>query len=387
MADFDTSASALGIITPETMARFPAATYMQGRNIVASMGGDVNDPREITKALQSKEAATRLQQAATTRDTRVLNRVLSAPAPTYGARGVGEGGTIEQNLDEGARISTDALMRNMAGRSAAGKLVMAENEKLAKFAEMDVAIDAREKKLKDKTLQGIERNILDVQSKALAARSIMRSQLGNLSPAQRNAVLAAQGAMFTEQLNNLETLRKAREGAIDARVSDDRDALETQIRGSEQRIKGLDAAVKIMEQNNADATSIADIRVKLAQEREKLRKKTQGTTVTRQDLVLQALLKNHYSDFSRPPNETEMRDLKLQAEAIAGNKSFRDVIDQEPNMSTKNGPAFSGPALPQALKFSGFGVPMSRKEQYENNWLKTQQNMTGGAGMDTSLTE
>jgi hypothetical protein len=339
---------------------------MQGRNIVASMGGDVNDPREITKALQSKEASSRFQQAATNRDTRALNRVLSAPAPSFGARGIGEGGTLEQNLDEGARISTDSLMRNMAGRSAAGRLIMQENEKLARFAEMDVAIDAREKKLKDKTLQGIERNILDVQSKALAARSIMRSQLGHLSPAQRNAVLAAQGAVFTEQLNNLETLRKAREGAIDARVKDDRDALETQIRGSEQRIKGLDAAVKIMEQNNADATSIADIRVKLAQEREKLRKKTAGTAVTRKDIVMDALIRNfRTSHAQRSPSGDELKELGRQAEMIVGNKSFDSVIDQSPNMSTAQGPRYGGPDLGSSLSFAGFGIPPSRDELAE----------------------
>jgi hypothetical protein len=385
MAEFDQASSALGIITPELMARFPAATYMMGRQAAGGAGGDVSDPRNVAKALQSRNVSGNISQlkGGGRIDANALKRVLGAPAPTFNVPGVGQGGTYEQNLDEGARVQTEALTRNIAGRGIAAREVLRENEKLAEFSRMDTAIDAREKKLKDKVLQGIERNILDIKNKSLAARAIQRSQLGHLSPAQRNAVLAAQSSVFTEQLQNLEALRSAREGAIDARVQDDRESLELQISGSEQKIKGLDAAIKIMEANSADASSIADIRMKLAQEREKLRKKG-GGVVTRDSLVFQEMKKTAEKKLGRELSSQEISELRSEAKFIVESRKFDSVIDQEPNMSTERGPVYAGPDLGTALDFAGFGITQSRDELAD---MYTQETKRKTAEADLKLKE
>lgn len=377
---FTTGESALGLITPETMRRFPAATYLLGKQAGSEAGLDVSDPRSVAKALQSRTAADRAAQAReaqSKQNSRVLTRLLGAAPPSYNIP-LG-GGTMDQNLMEGARVATDALGRTMKTRSLVGQEVMRENDRLAEFAKMDTAIDAREKKLKDKVLQGIERNILDVKNKALASRAMTRSQYGHLSPAQRNAILAQQGEVFTEQLSNLEALRSAREGAIDRRVADDRSSLELQIRGSEQRIKGLESAVKIMEQNGADASDIADIRVKLAQEREKLRKKGAGS-VTRSDIVLDALMTQTKKKLGREPTDDEIKELKRQSELITRDPKLNAVVDNvsgpaqpllnspytQPDDYYKSfqpgGSSMIKPDLGRALDFAGFGITRGREE-------------------------
>lgn len=390
---FTSSESDLGIITPGTMQRFSAATYGVGRQMVAEMGGDVSDPRQITKALQSRTAADRLKSATDARskqDSRILNRVMGASVPTFGGKPLGSG-TLDENLMAGAQESSMALQRNIVGRAAAGRQIQAENDKLANLAGMDTAIDAREKKLKDKVLQGIERNIMDVKNKALAGRSILRSQLGHLSPAQRNAVLAAQSSMFTNQINNLEDLRSAREGAIDARVADDRASLDSQIKSSEQRVKGLEAAVKAMEASNADASAIADIRVKLAQEREKLRKKG-GGTVTRKDIVVNAMIKNFRKTHdNRSPSPQELQDINRQAELATNDPSLEPAIDdtvtppgQIPNgpssvMGSLAGARLTTPDLGQSLEIGGYGIPVSREEQ-ASGFLNDRKVLEGELG-------
>ena len=41
---FTDSEASLGLVTPETMARFPAATYLLGRQASSEAGLDVSDP-------------------------------------------------------------------------------------------------------------------------------------------------------------------------------------------------------------------------------------------------------------------------------------------------------------------------------------------------------
>jgi hypothetical protein len=274
--EFTTAESYLGRVTEETRDRYPGfdlgptptLSFLTAQKGARASGQDPTNPATLRGIAQSTGHASQLKTLATTGDRRTLERIAGLKGFDLAPLDSPASELIESGF-QGQILASRIKMR---GRQAAFRHIMDQQNKLQEFSGMESDIRRKENKLRLQATDPIDRQIKATQNQMFSARSILASQITHLSPSQQNAVLASQRHFFQSRINNFESIRKSRLNAIDEQSDREEADLQRSIDRSNTIISGYQRAIEFAENTASDRTGLAELYIKLGQERKKQKK-------------------------------------------------------------------------------------------------------------------
>ncbi len=320
------TASTLGITDQEDLGQTPYASFLSS---VQSLGKNAS-PIEIVKYMRGKTGAGTPQENTSSqvttaearrsarrseREQTVLTRSMQPqPLPALS----GEANPRELLIGGYQGVANAQAQTSDARRILAGQALEAVSE-LSGLGELNREEYKRQKRSELNPTEGIDQDILDIRNKALVGRAALMEQVRNLPFEMQNRLIAQHGAMFGNALQKLMDLRQTKLDAVDSQSDEEFDAYSEKVRNQKAKIDGLKTALDFMEAQGETNESMAQLRIDLAKELERLNKtKTStGDLTSNEDLIFTKLLEQHKKVYGTAPNSDDRAFYKTQAKQIS----------------------------------------------------------------------
>lgn len=350
----------LGQVDEETLKSYPALTYMMNKKAAQDAGLDYTDPAVLRGVGQSNAMKQRYSKVSGRSDQRTLERITNMKidfAPL-------EGSTPEQLEASGYAGKESALNALQKGRGATFRQFLDQQQKLEGLAGLEAEIRTKRNRAEKDAVRDIDDEIAQTTNQMLTARSMLitSDQLKGLSPAQQNQIISAQQSFFQTRLDNLESLRTARLDAVDDNFRKQEESSERERSMIEARIEGLEKTISYLEDTVKDQDAAADLRIKLAQERKKLKKGSGKNDTSIEDTILMQMINDFIGDeesnpLGKEPSTQQLNIMKMRAKQLTKNREtererFKEATKGSGNFALLTTAALmdTNPSLPTTIE-------------------------------------
>jgi hypothetical protein len=298
--------------------KYPALSTSFAVNAAKESGIDVSNPKGMATVMASRTYQDRTRQAqdaADRKDMRALQRITSAstlpaaPAP---------GATTEQQFDAGYTAQADAIRQTGAARGILFRQQGEAADKLAKLADFNKSSYKSKRIAELKPTEDLDRQILSLRSQMFTSSTGLREKIKDLPFSQQQSVMAARQKIFTDQIGELEALRKTRLSVAEGQIDEEIDSHEGQVNAAKSRIDAIDSMIKTMEASGDDKTALGKLYIDRAKEMQALKKTRAGNGLaTGEEVIYNALVDDYVKTHKVPPNGDAKTELKRQAKQTA----------------------------------------------------------------------
>lgn len=304
---------------PEFASKFPALAAKKGIEVAKEAGLPGNDAKAVVTAMHSDAYGSRVSTSAERRTDRAMARISrpTTPAPignfTPGAQDTGA--AIATGYQNKATAIQDTRMRTGVVLDALNQ----ENSKLAELVDFDKEAYTNRRLQELQPTADIDKAILDLRNRALFSQASMFDEVSNLPFNLQQQAIAARMAVFTDQIDNLSTLRQSRLDAAKNLITDEVGTYNGRISASRARIDGLNTAIGILRDQGASDADVAQLQIDFARENDKLQKARAGSggQVTSEELVEMALVEKYRIDNGEAPTGADLTAIRQRARVAA----------------------------------------------------------------------
>lgn len=305
--------------------QYPALATKNAIKVASDAGMQPNDPKAIITAMHSNTYQKYMTENASgpedRANTRALARVARAPAAP-----VANFDPNNTDVTAGYNAKATAIQNSRLRQQPYLQAVTSENERLGKLASFNRETYTNQRLAEMAPTKDIDKAILDLRNRALFSQAAMFDEVKNLPFNLQQTVIGARMKVFTDQIDDLASMRESRIASAKNQITDEVGTYEGRVAASQARIEGLKSALDILKDQGADDSELAQLRIDHAREMDKLQKARAGAggMVTSEELILNALSQKYMSENGIAPEGGDLAELKRQAKIAA--KTRPDIV-------------------------------------------------------------
>ncbi len=318
----------------------PGPALAAAQKTASQAGLDPNNPNHLVLSLFSQNHAQNLNAIATNGGSTAFG----APgSPANTGTGAPDANTLAFNRianngfnvpTGGNEVQTDqAEEQNQRSMMQAQQINMQQQQQaLQKLQQVPQLIQDSYVKQRVQEMNptgDIDAQILSLQKMQAVSSALLRGQLMNLSPADRDAALRQNDSMFNDTLQTYQDVRTARMSSAKDDATEEFNMLSEQRNSLKDEVQGLKDAESAMEKQGASSSALASIRLKVLAAQKKANQTTGNPDAVSSGV---SYLKSDY--LKSNPGAQWTADLQTKAETI-----MKDTI--------KNGGSSVMPERPQ----------------------------------------
>lgn len=323
---------------PEFATKYPALAAKKGIEVAGEAGLPGNDAKAVVTAMHSDVYNDRIGTSADRVNDRAMARISrAAPAP------IGNFVPGPQNTDaaiaSGYTAKATAIQNDRLRSGVVLGALNRENEKLGKLVDFDREAYTNRRLQEMEPTKDIDKAILDLRNRALFSQASMFDEVKDLPFNLQQQAIAARMSVFTDQIDDLSTLRESRINTAKNQITEEVGSYEGRISASKTRIEGLKTALGIMKDQGASDADVAQLSIDFARENDKLQKARAGSggQVTSEELIENALIEKYRIEHNdATPEGADLAEIRRQARYVA--KTRPDVA----GAVAKSGGSYTG---------------------------------------------
>ena len=306
---------------------YPALATKKAIEVASKAGMQPNDPRTIITAMHSNTYQKTMEDFASPADSKTNARAMArvARAPTAPLANFDPNNT---DVTAGYNAKAAAIQNGRLRQQPYLQAMSSESERLGKLAGFNRETYTNQRLAEMEPTKDIDKAILDLRNRALFSQAAMFDEVKNLPFNLQQTAIAARMKTFTDQIDDLATMRESRIAAAKNQITDEVGTYEGRIASSKARIDGLKSALDILKDQGASEEDLAQLRIDHAREMDKLKKSRAGAggMVTSEELILNALSQKYMAENGVAPDGGDLAELKRQAKMAA--RTRPDIVQQ-----------------------------------------------------------
>ena len=308
--------------------QYPALATKNAIKVASDAGLQPNDPKTIITAMHSNTYQKYMTDNGPTTADRVNSRALArvAKAPV---QPIANFNPNETDVTPGYQQKAAAIQNSQLRQAPYLQAITAENDRLGKLAQFNKETYTNQRLAEMQPTADIDKAILDLRNRALFSQASMFDEVKNLPFNLQQQAIAARMKTFTDQIDDLSTMRESRVAAAKNQINDEVGTYEGKIASSKARIDGLSSALSILKDQGASESDLAQLRIDYAREQDKLKKSRAGAggMVTSEELITNALIQKYQADHNNAtPTGGDLTEIKRQAKLAAQTRP--DIVNQ-----------------------------------------------------------
>ena len=326
---------------------FPGVTQSQAVAVAHEAGLDPSNPRDLVKAMYSKEFEGRISRIRGDREGKFIQKSIGN-VPQLPDRNAPAQGQIESlnSMQEGA------LGNQIRARGILGAQTAEANQRLSELADLDRETFKAGRLRELNPTADIDQRMLALRMQAFTAKSMLRNELKGLRPSLRNAAITARMQVFSDAIGTLKEIRDARKSSAEDLAEREFESKMEQKRSATARVNVLKTMMDQIEATGEDAEALAGLRMDYLKESKKLQK-TDGVA-DEVDTLKNAILNKYIRENDDTPSAEQIKEAERQAKEIVQQK-------KDKRKTFKGG---TSPGLEEALnqRFQPINIPSKYAE-------------------------
>lgn len=304
--------------------QYPALATKNALAVAKDSGLPLNDPKTVITAMHSDTYQNRMTSSAERRNDRAMAR-LARPD----VKQVANFDPKNTDVTAGYNQKAAAIQDNRTAQGVYLEALNGENAKLGQLSSFNREAYTAKRLQEMQPTQDIDKAILDLRNRALFSQAAMFDEVKHLPFNLQQTAIAARMKTFTDQIDDLSTLRESRVAAAKDQITEEVGTYEGRISASKTRIEGLNTALNIMKSMGADDVDLAQMRIDHAREMDKLGKTRAGSggMATGEELITNALIQKYQAEHEgATPSGADLTEIKRQAKLAASTRP--DIVKQ-----------------------------------------------------------
>lgn len=304
---------------PEFAEKYPALAAKKGIEVAQEAGLPGNDAKAVVTAMHSSVFPDRVSTSAERRTDRAMARIsrggTAAPIGNFVPGAQDTSAAIAGGYQAKATAMQDTRLRSGVVLDALNQ----ENNKLADLVDFDKEAYTARRLQELQPTADIDKAILDLRNRALFSQASMFDEVSNLPFNLQQQAIAARMAVFTDQIDDLSTLRQSRLDAAKNQITDEVGTYNGRIAASRARIEGLNTALGVLKDMGMSDADMAQLQIDFARENDKLQKARAGGAglITPEELIESALAEKYRIDNGEAPSGADLTAIRQRARIAA----------------------------------------------------------------------